>query len=478
MIREISDAMCVIDHENRVVWVNGTFHDWFSHHGSVLGKKLDMLLPGVPDVCTKGAVFSDVDPGHRRRYFEVDCVPTYDENHMKVSDLIAFRDVTILQTLLNISDLTVATTTARELLDKALDLIGETLGYKTIAALLYEAGDLELAASRGYSPMLKSLLAHQKVSPKEKGLAGRSAFKNQIIIKEIKQGTVSEKLLRESRRLGISSVTTVPLSDRGVLVGVLAVSTSSTPTADQVNLLKIVCNQLSVSLRKILFEEELVNAKDEMEMYIDLMCHDIANADQAALGYLELLKNKREYNDQYVESAISSVFRVNALIDNVRKVRRAHTKPMGVVSVSDALETAIGDVRSAPGWNGRKIDIYMSVPDDVYVKANALLRDLFYNILEAETRRMHNGGSINISATSANNSYDIVFEDSGPGIENMNMSLTFKQFVKSPRTGQAGLGLYLLLSLVYTFGGHIYVEDRIAGEPEKGSRTVLTLRKG
>ncbi len=101
MIREITDAMCVIDHENHVLWTNGTFHDWFSHHGSVLGKKLDDVLPGAAKSCGTSAVFSDIDATHRKRYFKVECVPTFDENGLKVSDLLAFRDVTILQTLLD-----------------------------------------------------------------------------------------------------------------------------------------------------------------------------------------------------------------------------------------------------------------------------------------------------------------------------------------------------------------------------------------
>lgn len=469
--------MCVIDHENHVLWTNGTFHDWFSHHGSVLGKKLDDVLPGAAGSCGTSAVFSDIDSNHRKRYFKVECVPTFDENGAKVSDLLAFRDVTILQTLLDISDLIVSTSSARALMEKALDIIGETLGYKTIAALLYESGELELVASRGYSPMLKSLLARQKVSPKEKGLAGRSAFMNQVILKDIKQGTVSEKLLRESRRLGISSVITVPLSDRGVLQGVLAISTWERPTTDQINLLKIVCNQLASSLRKILSEEELVGARDEMELYIDLMCHDITNANQVALGYMELLRSNPEEAEQYLDCATSNLYRVNSLIDSVRNIRRAHANPTETVSIKEAVDSAIRQACCTISSLNKQVEIRSSVPADATVKAGNLLSDLFFNILDGDIRRINAGGTIEISLSSSNNTYDIIFTDTGPGLENANKSLTFKQFIKSPRTGPAGLGMYLILSLVHTFGGHIYVEDRIPGKSPEGSRLVLTLKK-
>ncbi len=478
MIREITDAMCVIDHENHVLWTNGTFHDWFSHHGSVLGKKLDDVLPGAASSCGTSAVFSDVDSTHRKRYFKVECVPTLDENGLKVSDLLAFRDVTILQTLLDISDLIVSTSSAEELMEKALDIIGETLGYKTIAALLYESGELELVASRGYSPMLRSLLARQTVSPKEKGLAGRSAYMNQVIVKDIREGTVSEKLLRESRRLGISSVITVPLSDRGVLQGVVAISTWERPTPDQINLLKIVCNQLAVSLRKILFEEELVSARDEMELYIDLMCHDITNANQVALGYMELLRSKPEESEQYLDCATSNIYRVNSLIDSVRNIRRAHANPTETVSIKEAMDIAINQACCTISSLNKRVEVKSSIPADAQVKAGNLLSDLLFNIIDSIIRRISEGGKIDITLSPSDNSYDIIFTDSGPGLENANKSLSFKQFIKSPRTGQAGLGMYLLLSLVHTFGGHIYVEDRVPGKSTDGSRIVLTLKRG
>jgi sensor histidine kinase regulating citrate/malate metabolism len=93
-------------------------------------------------------------------------------------------------------------------------------------------------------------------------------------------------------------------------------------------------------------------------------------------------------------------------------------------------------------------------------------------------RRVSDEATIDISLSGADNTYDIAFADTGPGLDKENKSISFKQLLKSPRTGPAGLGLYLLLSLVHTFGGQIYVEDRIPGEPKKGSRIVLTLKKG
>ncbi|MCD1294985.1 hypothetical protein CUJ83_08240 [Methanocella sp. CWC-04] len=480
MISEITDAICVIDHENRVVWVNKTFEDWFSNHGSLLGKNLNMLFTGASEGCIKGQVFSDIGPNNRKRYFEIECLPTFDELDNKVSDLIAFRDVTTLQTLLNISVLTVSSTTSKDLIAKALDIIGETLGYRTIAILIHNNGVLELADSRGYSPMLKSLLAYQRVSPNEKGLAGRSAYLNKIIIKDIREGTVSEKLLAESRRLGITTVVTVPLVERDELVGVLVISTSYKPSPEEVNLLKIVSNQLSVSLRKIIFEENLVNARDEIELYIDLMCHDITNANQAALGYLEFVPGKsKEEAEQYISSAVSSIYRVNSLIENVRKLRRVEPEMIESVSIKESMDNAIIDAYALAESLRKPVRINSEVNPVHRVRANKLLRDLFYNILETIVRRIDRNGVIDIRVKIEGDTYNVIFEDTGPGLEKAKDGIILsKEIYKCPRTGQIGIGMYFIRNLVGRFHGSISIDERVPGKIHEGNRYILTLKAG
>lgn len=479
MIHEISDAICVVDHEYHVVWVNDTFKSWFPKHGGVLGKKLTAIFSGAGDACLKGSVICDTDSDNRKHYYAVECVPTYDENNVKVSELIAFKEVTILRTLLNISDLTVSSRTARELLEKALDIIVETLGYKTIAALINKDGVLELIASRGYSPMLKSLLAKQYVSAHEKGLAGRSAYLNQVIVKEIKEGMVSTRLLLESRRLGISTAITVPLSEAGQIIGVLAISTDNSPTPEELNLLKIVCNQISVSLRKILFEESLVSARDEIELYIDLMCHDITNANQVALGYLELINgSSASESEKYLGCAIDSIIRVNTLIDSVRKLRRSENDVKYVVNLHEYASIALEDARCYSSSIGKDVTFNYGIEKDSLVIANHLLKDLINNILVFLIHHIGNCGTIDIRSKESNDFYLVIFEDTGPGLVEIDKKALFKDILRSPRTGQSGIGMYLVKNFLHRFEGNIVVEDRIPDQPDNGIRLIVSLKKG
>lgn len=477
MIRDITDGICVIDHENRVVWINTTFKKWFAHHGSILGKTLNTIFPSIPITCTKGHVVTDKDRENRKRYFEVECISSYDDKGVKVSDMVAFRDITVMQTLLNISDLTISASNSRELLDMALDIVGETLGYKTVAALLKLDTTLELAASRGYSPMLKSLLAKQKISEKEKGLAGQTAFFNRTIVKEIKEGTISSKLLQESRRLGISAVVTIPLTERGEVIGVMAISTSHIPTPEELSLLKIVSNQISVSLQKILFEEKLVSAREEIELYIDLMCHDITNANQVAMGYLELVAGApQDEKDQYIGCAVASILRVNSLIDNVRKIRAPYHEKIEVMSIADSMDRAIKDAYCLADSLNKPINIFCDVDPSFRVRANYLLKELFYNVLDVIIHRIYSGGTVDIKAKESNNSYEVIYEDTGPGIESV-VSPLEDIGQRYLHIGRFGLSIYLVQNLIRRFGGTIQIDEKEKGHPDRGNRITLTLRK-
>ncbi len=478
MIEEISGTMCVIDPGGRVIWANREFDQWFSWDGmKAVGKGIESLFPGLYRECPKGIVLAYTDHKGLKHYLEARCETTYDENGKEISSLISFKDVTLLQILLNISVLTMSTTTPEALLDNAIGTISETFGYRTIAALLYGGGYLELSVSRGYSPMLQSLLSRQKVSADERGLAGRSAYTATVITKEIKAETVSPKLLEESLRLDIRWATTIPLTDPNGLLGVLAFSTSAQPDIDEIDLLKIVCNQITVSLRKILFEEALVSARNELEMYVDLMCHDITNAIQISLGYLELVEKEVGNKDYgYITSSMNSLHKINRLIGTVRTLRNAPGIKITSVSVKSALDGALAMLKCDLFGEEKDVTIDAEGVADLSVRANVLLTDVIFNLLESTTRRIRHQSLIRIWTEQTNHECKLILEDNGPGmVENL-----------IPKPGQAvpvgnmhelpGIGMYFVYNLIKSYGGTIIVEERIPGHLEQGNRVILLFK--
>lgn len=76
-------------------------------------------------------------------------------------------------------------------------------------------------------------------------------------------------------------------------------------------------------------EEEIKAAKQQAELYVDLMGHDINNMNQVSLGFLELAHNIIEMNGKLgednivlLEKAMDSLKDSSHLIDSVRKIQR------------------------------------------------------------------------------------------------------------------------------------------------------------
>ena len=478
MIREIGNATCVIDPSGKVVWTNTEFTRWFKHNDDALaGRNIEEILPGLYKECTKGVILPFVDKHGLKHYIEARCDNINDKSGNLISISINIKDVTLLQVLLNISVLTTVTNAPQNLLEQAIGSISDTFGYRTIAALLLKDGYLELAASRGYSPMLQSMLSKQQISPDERGLAGRSAFHNSVITRQIKTGTVMPKLLKESRRLGIHWATTLPLSDRNGVIGVIAFSTSSPPDIDEIDLIKAVCNQITVSMRKILFEEQLINARRELELYVDLMCHDITNSIHIAMGYMELIEKEAVTADyEHTSCAISALHKMNRLIDNVRALRTAPGISMTSMPLLDSINGVLADIYCELNVSGKEIAIDLQIDREIYVIANLMLKDVIRNLLESTVRRLHNRGKITIRASTVDGMCNLHIEDTGPGTLKA-IDLQHDTEVYRPGLSNSGtIGLYFVKQMIKGYRGQISFEERVPGQLELGNKVTVSFR--
>jgi signal transduction histidine kinase len=108
------------------------------------------------------------------------------------------------------------------------------------------------------------------------------------------------------------------------------------------------------------------------------------------------------------------------------------------------------------------------------------LVDVFSNIVENAIK--HSIGPVTIDIRPGKMIRDgrnyclINVEDNGPGIPDELKERLFTRFQRGiTRAGGKGLGLYLVKSLVESFGGRVWAEDRVTGDSGKGSRFVVML---
>jgi PAS domain S-box-containing protein len=233
-------------------------------------------------------------------------------------------------------------------------------------------------------------------------------------------------------------------------------------------------------------ERKLEEDWKQAELYVDLMGHDINNMNQVALGFLELALEKVERNGRLdaedkilLEKPFETLKSNSRLIDSVRKIRREKSGQNQLVLVD--LGRILCEVkRQFTGISSREITISYTPTEGHYVMANELLLDVFLNL--AGNAVKHSSGPIAISLLLEGEQrqdgkfYRVSVEDNGPGIpDDLKKKLLDEACLKRSRRMGKGFGLCLTRTLLESFNGSIWVENRVPFDHTKGSRFVVLL---
>jgi signal transduction histidine kinase len=234
-------------------------------------------------------------------------------------------------------------------------------------------------------------------------------------------------------------------------------------------------------------EDALLEAKMQAEMYLDLMGHDISNMHQIAIGQLELGQDifntdgKLEgENKSIIDISLQSLWRSAKLIDNVRKLQKIRSNDVKNIDIS-LDDMLAGSIMQYDGlYPDKSIKVYYGEGPHI-VKANDLLRDVFTNLI-GNAIKHSNGSKVDISVKlddvldNGKKYYKVSIEDDGPGIPDDMKENIFNRLQRGETKARGmGLGLYLVRSLVESYNGKVWVENRVHGDHTKGSRFVVIL---
>ncbi len=228
-------------------------------------------------------------------------------------------------------------------------------------------------------------------------------------------------------------------------------------------------------------EKDLNTSKQQAELYLDLMGHDINNLHQIALGYLELARDMPAGEEQvmFLDKPIEVLQRSARLIGNVRKLQKLHDGTLQVqrVEVCKVLSDVQREYGAVPD---KTITISLNGFERCHVRANGLLHDVFSNLVGNAIKHTGDRAAIvvylDVVEDNGRRYCRVVVEDDGPGIPDDFKGVIFSRALKgTARAKGIGLGLYLVKSLVDSYNGKVWVEDRIKGDHTKGARFVVLL---
>jgi len=219
--------------------------------------------------------------------------------------------------------------------------------------------------------------------------------------------------------------------------------------------------------------ERLAEQRDNLRLLNQMMRHDIRNDLQLIGAYAELLEEHvDEEGEEYleiIEESTESAVGLTTTARDLARVMLSDETETARVSLDSVLEQQLEEARSR--YPAAVVQLDGTLPD-ADVVGNDMLGSVFRNLLSNAVQ--HNDktpAAVTVSATKGEGTVEVRVADNGPGVPDAQKDEIFGKGEKGLGSSGAGIGLYLVRSLVESYGGTVGVEDN---DPE-GSVFVVRL---
>ncbi|MFA7198447.1 MAG: PAS domain S-box protein [Methanoculleus sp.] len=275
--------------------------------------------------------------------------------------------------------------------------------------------------------------------------------------------------------LGVSALACIPLIAESVVVGAVYAGSGEKDSfsREERTLLETIGKEIGSGILKGMLHKKLEAANREANLYLDIMTHDIKNAENVSSLYADLLLDTLEGEPaRYAGKIRSSIHKSAEILGNVTTIRRIHHDPpeLGPVNLDAVIR---GEIATFPGVTiGFGISRRQVWGDD-------LLSEVFANLIRNAVKFGGAGVRIVVRVEEYDGESVLVsVEDTGPGIPDEIKESIFHRFERGWAEGCGdGLGLFIVRTLIERYGGTIQVEDRVEGRPDLGAAFRFTLRE-
>jgi signal transduction histidine kinase len=287
-------------------------------------------------------------------------------------------------------------------------------------------------------------------------------------------GTIDDEILAS---LGVSALACIPILAESVVVGALFLGSRKVEgfRAEERRLFEAIGQEIGSGVLRSMLHKRLEAAHRETNLYLDVMTHDIKNAENVANLYCDLLIEVLEGDaEHYARKLKDCVRKSTGILQNVSTIRRIHQEP------PDLKPIPLGHVIRAQIERAPEAEISFD-GTAAEVMADDLLPEVFTNLIGNAVQ--HGGPDARIAirvedCLDEDHAVVVTVEDTGTGIPDEMKERIFDRLRLGGNRGCGeGLGLYIVGLLVERYGGRIWVEDRVEGRPDLGASFKFTLRE-
>ena len=249
---------------------------------------------------------------------------------------------------------------------------------------------------------------------------------------------------------------------------------------EELEIASMFASHASVALENARLLNEMRHVRDEVELHMDLLTHDIANYTTPLLGYLESLRD-RESTDDATNAAVGrsmaqveSIARMIGMVRTLTKLRSIERSELRRMDMRAAIDGAVKAVRKYRISD--RLDIRVDLEhDEMPVMADELLPELFSNLFFTAVRPDRRD-TVQL----------LVREDHGSSVEDVwwvrvthpdrhipdrlkREILRIAKTSKSELTGGFGIGLASARGIAERYDGKLWITDVNPADPSEGS---------
>ncbi len=273
----------------------------------------------------------------------------------------------------------------------------------------------------------------------------------------------------------------VPLIVKGEVIGVMVVQSYSDPlryTKADLDILTYTSEQIAVALYRKQADDQVRSsekkyrqAADELgrsntmkEMLLDVISHDLKNPAGVIHGMSDLLATEFPDNDMInlIKESSTNLLGTLENAKTLSMVALGEDIEKQTLNVKKLLEAVVSEYKQA--LRDKNMQVEFDVPDDLEIKANPILAEVFRNYISNAIKYASQGKRVIIKAGIENGYLVGKVVDFGKTLPKKHWKDVFKRKLRLEKHGEKGrgLGLAIVERIAEAHQGKVWVE---ANEP-------------